>query len=122
MSNGRGQAGEGKLGCILWTLLLVVAVMAAWKMIPVKVATSELYDYMVEQAKWAAGTNTELIQKRILGKANELDLPVEAKQITVERRGDHVRMRAQFTVPVEFPGYVYNWDFDLQVDRAIYIW
>jgi len=32
-----------------------------------------------------------------------------------------VRMRAQFTVPLEFPGYTYNWEFDLQVDRGIYI-
>ncbi len=122
MREVRGEAGDGKLGCILWTLLLIVAALAAWKMIPVKIATSELYDFMVEQAKWAAGTNTELIQKRILSKAGELDLPVDAKQVTVERRGDRVLMRARFTVPVEFPGYVYDWDFDLQVDRPIYIW
>jgi len=30
-------------------------------------------------------------------------------------------MRAQFTVPLDFPGYVYNWDFDLQVERPIFI-
>ena len=30
-------------------------------------------------------------------------------------------MRVQFTVPLEFPGYTYNWDFDLKVDRSLYI-
>ncbi len=122
MRNARRQAGDGKLGCILWTAVLAVAVMVAWKAIPVKIASSELYDFMVEQAKWAAGTNPELVQKRILAKAVELNLPVESKQVTAERIGDRIRMRARFTVPLEFPGYVYNWDFDLQVDRPIYIW
>jgi len=31
-------------------------------------------------------------------------------------------MSAQFTVPLEFPGYTYEWEFDLQVDRPIFIW
>jgi hypothetical protein len=121
MSTWRRQAGDGKIGCILWALLLAIGVMIAWKAIPVKIASSELYDFMVEQAKWAAGAPADVIQRRVFNKAVELGLPVDAKKITVEKPGDNVRMRAVFTVPLEFPGYTYEWNFDFQVNRAIYI-
>ena len=121
MAMGRGQAGEGKLGCILWSVLLLVGVMIAWKAIPVKIASSELYDFMVEQAKWAGNTPADVMENRIVGKADELDLPVDPKNVKVEKPGDKIRMRATFTVPVEFPGYTYEWSFDLQVERPIFI-
>jgi hypothetical protein len=122
MTKARGQAGDGKIGCILWALLVAAGVLVAWKAIPVKIQTSELYDYMVEQAKWAGGAPADALQRRIFAKARELGLPVDTKQVTVEKPGDKVRMRAAFTVPLEFPGYTYQWDFDLQVERSIYIW
>ena len=122
MTDRKRQAGDGKLGCVLWSLLLIAGVMVAWKAVPVKIATSELYDFMVEQAKWAGNTPAETIEKRIVSKANELDLPVDAKFVKVEKPGDKVRMSAEFTVPLEFPGYTYEWEFDLQVDRPIFIW
>jgi len=122
MTDRRGQAGDSKLGCVLWSLLLIAGVLIAWKAIPVKIASSELYDYMVEQAKWAGNTPNEVLQKRIVGKANELNLPVDPKFVTAEKVGDKIRMSAAYTVPLEFPGYTYEWEFDLQVERPIFIW
>ncbi len=122
MRNRQRQAGDGKLGCILWSLVLIAGGLIAWKAVPVKIATSELYDYMVEQAKWAGNTPSDVLQKRIVKKANELELPVDPKFVTAEKGGDKIRMSATFTVPLEFPGYTYEWDFDLQVERPIFIW
>ena len=117
----RAAAGDGKLGCILWVALLVVLVFIAFKAIPVKLAASELYDYMDEQARFASRASPEALSKRIVDKARELDLPLLRKNVKVERRGGTVQMRATFTVPLEFPGYTYNWDFDLQVDRKVFL-
>ena len=122
MMQRQRQAGDGKLGCILWSLVLIAGGLVAWKAVPVKIATSELYDYMVEQAKWAGNTPSDVLQKRIVNKANELELSVDPKFVTVEKGGDKIRMNATFTVPLEFPGYTYEWDFDLQVERPIFIW
>ena len=66
MSRRHAEAGDSKIGCILWSLLLAVGVLAGFKMIPVKVKTSELYDFMVEQAKWAASTSEETLTRRIV--------------------------------------------------------
>ena len=122
MTKGQGQAGDGKLGCILWSLLLIAGILVGFKAVPVKIATSELYDFMVEQAKWAGNTPSEVLQKRIVSKANELDLPVDPREVTAEKVGDKIRMKAAFTVPLEFPGYTYEWNFDLQVERPIFVW
>jgi hypothetical protein len=121
MTRSRGQAGDSKLGCILWSLLVIVGGLIAFKTIPVKIATSELYDFMVEQAKFAGGASAETIEKRIIQKGQELKLPIDPKKVTAERYGDNIRMRAIFTVPLDFPGYTHEWHFDLQVDRPIYI-
>ncbi len=113
--------GDSKLGCILWLAVLAVFVLIAVKAVPVKLAATELYDYMDEQARFAGRASPEALKARILRRAKELELPVENKNISVERRGGTVRMRCTFTVPVEFPGYTYNWDFDLLVDRKVFL-
>ena len=107
---------------MVWLVLIGIVAYMMWKVVPVKIATSELYDFMVEQAKWAGNTPSEVLQKRIVSKANELNLPVDPKFVTAEKPGDKIRMKAVFTVPLEFPGYTYEWDFDLEVERPIFIW
>lgn len=115
------QSGQGKIGCALWILAFIVAGMVAFKMIPVKVKTSELHTYMVDQAKWASHQTAENLEKSILGKARELGLPLDEKGVEVVKSRDRVRMEAVYTVPVEFPGYTYYWQFHDMVDRNIYI-
>lgn len=115
-----GERGEGNLGCILWLIILALAIGFAWKAVPVKIASAQLYDYMVEQAKFAHNAKPDRIKQRILHKARELELPLDAKNLRVERVGDRMRMHAEYTVPVEYPGYTWNWKFEHDVDRGIY--
>ncbi len=121
MSRRLGERGEGNLGCVFWLLVLGLAVLIAVKMVPVKIASSQLYDYMEEQAKFAGSASPENLAKGILGKAKELELPLSKEDLRVERVGDNIRMRADFTVPVEFPGYTYMWHFTHEVNRPIFI-
>jgi hypothetical protein len=116
------ERGEGNLGCILWLLVLGLAVMISVKAVPVKIASAEMYDYMDEVAR-SAGVNTtaEDIEKALLQRAADLKLPLDKDHVTVERQGDRVRMRVEYTVPVELPGYTYNWHFVHELDRPIFI-
>jgi hypothetical protein len=115
------RQGEGKIGCILWALVFVIAALVAWKMIPVKINSSQLYDFMEDEAKFAAGNSNEQLKKRIVEKARELDLPVKDEDCSVEKANDTIKMRCVYQVPVEFPGYTYVWKFDHQLSRPIYI-
>ena len=115
------RLGEGKLGCVLWLVVLILAGLIAYKAIPVKLASAELYDYMDDQARFGARASSDALKKSILRKAKELELPVTARDVTVAKVGGMVKMRCKFTVPVEILGFTYDWDFDLQVDRRIFL-
>lgn len=122
MPRRTAERGEGNLGCIVWVLLLAIGVLFAWKLIPVKMNSAELYDYMDELARFSAGHEApEDIKKKLLGRADELRIPLDKDHVMVERSGDRIRMSVDYTVPVEFPGYTYNWHFHHELDRPIFI-
>lgn len=116
------QKGEGNLGCIVWAIAVVVVAHVAWMMIPVKIASAQLNDFMEEQAKFAERRDAQQIEKAILVKARELELPLDPKKVDAERRGDHIYMKAEYTVPITFfGGYTYEWHFVHDIDRPIFI-
>lgn len=115
------RRGEGKLGCIIWTALLLAFVGICWKIIPVKLRSTELYDFMEEQAMFAGSAKPAKLKKAIVNRAKDLDLPVKDKNIKVERRGGRIRMKCTYTVPIEFPGYTYMWEFEHIVDRPVFV-
>jgi hypothetical protein len=121
MRRRNAERGEGNLGCILWAIVLGLAILVAWKIIPVKIASAQLYDFMKEQAKFAANEAPDQIANKILWRAQELRLPLDKDHISVKRIGDSIKMEAIYTVPVEFPGKTYEMHFDHQVDLPIYI-
>lgn len=116
------ERGEGNLGCILWAVVVVVVAYLAWTMVPIKIASAQLADFMEEQAKFAEHRSPRQIEKAILGKASKLDLPVNPKKLKVQRKGDYIYMDIEYMVPVEFVGgYVYEWNFEHHIDRPIFI-
>jgi hypothetical protein len=117
----RRERGEGKIGCVLWSLVAIVVGVICWKAVPVKIASAELEDFMDDQAQVAANVKPEDIKKRILIQAKDLKLPLDEKNLMVERVGDNIRMRCSYTVPVEYPGYTYMWDFKYELNRPIFI-
>jgi hypothetical protein len=122
MPRRTAERGEGNLGCIVWLLVLAVAVMISWKMIPVKVNNAELVDYMTEVAQFQSAQKTpEEISKIIIARAGELGIPLTKENITVTKTRDRVRMTVDYTQPVQFPGYTYNWHFRHELDRPIFI-
>ena len=117
----RRQAGQGKLGCVLWIIFLAVAGMVAYKMVPVKIAASEFADFMNETAQFPGHGSSDDIRKILFHKAQELDLPIKEDDIKVYRDRDRIKMDATYTIPIDFPGYTYMWTFHQSVDRPLFI-
>ncbi len=118
----RFSVGESKLGCFIWLALLGIFVMVALKAVPVKISSSQLFDYMEGQAKFVKRPTKALLTNRILGKAMELDLPIKKKDIKVVVGGARVKMEVKYMVPLVFPGYTYEWDFEFKIDRPVFDW
>ncbi len=118
----RSERGEGNLGCILWLLALGLAVLIAFKAVPVKLQSTEMYDYMDELARFsAAQVRPDGLKKRILDRAAQLQIPLDKENVKVERNGDRIYMEVEYTIPVEFPGYTYHWNFHHKLDRPLFI-
>ena len=120
MPSLKTRHGQGKIGCVIWVLVLVVFFTACWKIVPVKIRTAELYDFMEEQAQRATRTPPEAVKKNVLARAKDLDLPVGPKDVTVQRRGGRVIITARYSIPIEFPGYTYVIEVDHVVDRPVF--
>lgn len=116
-----GARGEGRLGCILWLLALVGGAMVAVKAVPVKLTDVEFADFIDEQAQFSSRASGEELTRRILTKAKELDIPLERKNLKVEKSNTRVRIRCSYTVTLDFGVYAYDWTFEHDLDRPVFI-
>ncbi len=116
-----GSRGEGRLGCILWLLTAGIGVLIAVKAIPVKLTDVEFADYIEEQAQFSGRATGETLKKRILKKAKELEIPLEQKNLKVEKTSRRVRIQCNYTVTLDFGVYQYVWKFEHDLDRPIFI-
>lgn len=115
------QKGEGKAGCLFWLLVLAIAVLIGARMIPVKIATMQLEDYMEELAMTEARRSQSFFEREIAARALQLDLPIPKDQIRVKKLPNRVIMDVQFIVPLDFVVYQHNWKIKIRVDRDIYL-
>lgn len=120
MRRFRNQRGEGQGGCVVGLILLLIGVFIAFKLIPIKVKAAELRQTVVDEAKMAGTRGDNRIAQGILRKAEELRLPVTEDNIKINRSQNQIRVDVRYVVPVEFPGFVYKWNFHHSADNPIF--
>jgi type III secretion system FlhB-like substrate exporter len=100
------------------SLLVVAAVlnavgrstMAAWRYFQLKDEAQQL-------VLFGAAVSTGELASRIVEKAEELEVPLLADAVTVERDGNRTTMDAWYTEPLElFPRFVYPVDLSFSVE------
>jgi hypothetical protein len=118
--NRSSERGEGQLGCVFGLVLMLLAILVAYKMIPVKVKAADLRQTVVDQAKAAGMYSDDVIMKTILAKARALELPVTEDDVEINRKPGSIVVDVTYTVPVHFPGYTFNWKFHHNADNPIF--
>jgi hypothetical protein len=123
MRSARGSRGEGKIGCILWLAVLALIGYGLYKIIPVKIATSEYYDFMQEEAAFGSIRDVKQLQKELLVKARELGVPVTEDNLTIKRTRENITIEAHYSITVDFfNGWKkYVWKFDQVVSRPTFL-
>jgi len=117
----RGERGEGRLGTLVGLVVLALTIYLAFKFIPVMVNAYAFRDYIEQETRFAALRNRdEEVVKRVLRKAEELELPVSNKSIKVNRTQSRFDIVVKYTVPIETPVYVYNWMFDEKFSAPLF--
>lgn len=103
----RSQRGEGKLKAIIYTVILIGAVYAAVKVVPVYVADYELKDKITEQARFAVVNRytEDQIRDIIYKVVQDLDIPATREDIKVQNTGHGIMITVNYSVPVDFKVY-----------------
>jgi hypothetical protein len=120
MRRNRGERGEGQFGCVVGLLLLLGAIFVAYKMIPVKVKAAELRQEIVDEAKSAGVRSDKQILASILKKAQDNNLPVTEDDVKISRGANAIYVDVQYVVPLEFPGFTYQWKFHHTAENPIF--
>ncbi len=113
--------GEGKLGCIIWLLLLSAIGLGLYRWLPAKIAVAELRDYMEDVGMHEGRASIEDLKKRILLRATELKLPLEEKDLKIERRQDQVIMDAEMTIIVDLVVTKKPWVATIHIDKPVFL-
>lgn len=115
--------GEGKAGCIIWLLIVGFLGLAGYRFVPAQVAAMELEDYMEELAlrQDTSRKPDDFFIKQIKGRADELRLPVKEEEIKVRKTAKRVVMDVKFTVVIDLIVFEYPREFDIHVDRQIFL-
>lgn len=114
------QRGEGQLGCIIGLIILIATGWFAFKMVPVKVKAADLRRTVTDSARSAGQMKDPAIRRAILDKARVLELPVTNSDIKIQRARERIRVEVSYVVPVEFPGYVYQWSFEHVAENPVF--
>ncbi|HEY3170922.1 MAG TPA: hypothetical protein VGK08_07940 [Thermoanaerobaculia bacterium] len=122
MRRRRAARGAGNIGCVLWLIVLVAVGHVLWKVVPVKIRSSEFYDVMQEQASFGSIKSEHQIQYEILRRAQELKIPVTKENLKIVRDRQSVTVEAHYSITIEFFGgaYKYVWKFDPVVTRPTF--
>ena len=110
MARRRSQAGEGKLKAILYTVVFVLVIYAAVKVVPAYVTEYQLTDKMQEQARFAVVNRytEDQIRDNIWTVVKDLEIPAKREDIKVTATNSVVRISMDYTVPVDL--LVYHFD------------
>lgn len=120
MLRKRRERGEGQGGCIVGLLILLLVVFIAFKLIPVKVRAAEFRQTVEDTSRQAGSLTTPRIEASILRKAEALELPVDKKNLIIKKESESIRIEVSYVVPVQFPGYTFNWKFHHTTENPIF--
>jgi len=107
MRGQRAQRGEGKLKAIIVTAILVIGVIAAWKVVPPYSAEYQLADKIQEIARFAVVNRQteEQIREAVFKTIQDLEIPAKREDIKVTASTLKVTILVDYTVPVDILMY-----------------
>jgi hypothetical protein len=105
----RNERGAGKAGCLATLLILVVVGYYGTGAVSAYFRYWQLLDEMKSQARLAPGLDDQVIRRRLVSKAQELQLPTEATRFVIRRlsRPREIVISTSWQDTIDLP--FYNW-------------
>lgn len=113
---GRDERGKGSLRALITLALVGLLVYGGLKFIPVRAAAFQLDDEIREQVVLAGSgrrrVGDEEIRRTIMTRAESLGLAFDSRALIIRRTRTQIYIDVEYSVPVELPGYTFNWHFE----------
>ena len=117
-----GECGGSRFNFLITMIVIGCVAYASYLYIPVRYQASMLKDLMQHNCDVAVaqGYAPSWVADQLWKSADEYGLPKNA-QITPSQTDNRIEVRVQFTKPIEFPGYTYNYEFDQTVRSTAFL-
>jgi hypothetical protein len=118
----KSERGGARLKYLVVVAIIAIAVYAGYQFIPVAYQSFQFKDLMQHDvdAAVAMGKPAAWVQEQLSKSAPEYGIPTDLV-ITAAQQDNRIEVRVQYTQPIEFPGYVYNYEFDHTARSATFL-
>ncbi len=118
----RSERGGAGLKLIIFIAVVAIVGYAAYMYIPVAVDAYYFKDTMQNKVNLAAaqGYDTAWVADQIGKSKTEYHVPDEAVVTPTQNQG-RMQVRVQFSRPISFPGFTYNYDFDYTAQSTSFL-
>lgn len=108
-----GERGSARLKFLIVMAILAAVAYAGYLYVPVAYQAYLYKDLMQNRVDAATALSypTTWVSEQLTKSGPEYYVPPDAV-ITPMRENDRMKVRVQFTKPIEFPGYTYMYEFD----------
>jgi len=108
------ERGGARLKFLIVAAILGSVAYAGYQLIPVFYRDYQIKDLMQNDVDTAAnlGKPVSWIKDQLVKSSAEYGIPEDAIITPQQQQDNRMEVRVQFTLPVEFPGFVYNHEFD----------
>jgi hypothetical protein len=120
--HNRGERGGARLKLIIFLAAIAITGYVAYMYIPVAVDAYYFKDAMQNKVNLAAaqGYDTGWLADQIAKSKAQYNVPDNAL-ITPAQREGRMELRVQFTRPISFPGYTYDYNFDYTAQSTSFL-
>lgn len=121
MRSLRRQKGEGKVAIVFWILVFLGSGVVAKEWIPAKISDMQLKDHIEELAKNYPRQTGDWFVEMIMRRAHELDIPLDRKNIQVDKTQQRVRVKFEYTQKLDLIVTTWPLTFTCNMERDIFL-
>ena len=118
----KNEQGSARLKLILFIAVVAIAGYAAYMYVPVAVDAYYFKDSMQNKVNLAAaqGYDTAWLADQVSKSKAEYHVPEDAVISPLQNEG-RMQVRVQFTRPISFPGFTYDYNFDYTAQSTSFL-
>jgi hypothetical protein len=118
----RSERGGARLKFIIVLAVMALVAYSGYQFIPVAYQAYQIKDLMQHDVDTAValGRPTSWIKEQLVKSSPDYGIPPDAI-ITPTQQDNRMQVRVQYTQPIEFPGFVYNYEFDHTARSATFL-